>query len=100
MRFFMSVIGRQDDEGAAAADAGRIVYAGHSMGGHGAWVLATSDPDRALGVVVGAGWTSKEKYGSSNNLFEHVSVPCLILGAAVLTTKLRRISRRPTRSQR
>ena len=32
-----------------AADATRIVYAGHSMGGHGAWVLATSDPDRALG---------------------------------------------------
>ena len=95
----LSVLSRRHAHG-AAADAGRIVYAGHSMGGHGAWVLATSDPDRALGVVVGAGWTSKEKYGSSNNLFEHVSVPCLILGAAVLTTKLRRISRRPTRSQR
>ena len=75
----LSVLSRRHAHG-AAADAGRIVYAGHSMGGHGAWVLATSDPDRALGVVVGAGWTSKEKYGSSNNLFEHVSVPCLILG--------------------
>jgi pimeloyl-ACP methyl ester carboxylesterase len=52
-------------------DASRIVYAGHSMGGHGAWVLATTDPDRALGVVVGAGWTSKETYGSSNTLFDH-----------------------------
>ena len=54
-----------------AADASRIVYAGHSMGGHGAWVLATSNPDRALGVVVGAGWTSKEAYGSANALFDH-----------------------------
>ena len=34
-------------------------------------MLATTDPDRALGVVVGAGWTSKETYGSSNTLFDH-----------------------------
>ena len=33
-----------------------VIFTGHSMGGHGAWTIATHVPDRALGVVSAAGW--------------------------------------------
>jgi hypothetical protein len=33
------------------ADVNRVLFSGHSMGGHGAWHLATHSPDRALGVM-------------------------------------------------
>jgi len=42
---------------------------GHSMGGHGAWHLATHYPDMALAVVSLAGWIRKEDYGDSNLFF-------------------------------
>ncbi len=37
-------------------DSTKIIYAGHSMGGHGCWVQSTHYPDRALAVVPAAGW--------------------------------------------
>ena len=43
------------------ADASRVVYAGHSRGGHGALVFATHRPDRACGVFASNGWTRKNK---------------------------------------
>jgi len=49
----------------------RIIFAGHSMGGHGAWHISTHFPDKALAVVTAAGWMRKEYYGDSNVLFEH-----------------------------
>jgi dienelactone hydrolase len=49
----------------------KVVFAGHSMGGHGAWQLATHYPDSALAVVSAAGWISKEDYGDSNLFFRH-----------------------------
>eukprot|EP01084_Bolivina_argentea_P038027 70316_1 len=51
------------------ADSTRIVFAGHSMGGHGTWILATSFPDLAMGIIPQAGWYRKEYYGDSNTLF-------------------------------
>lgn len=39
------------------------------MGGHGAWVLGTLAPDRAIGLVPIAGWIKKEEYGDSNTFF-------------------------------
>ena len=33
-------------------DSSRVLFAGHSMGGHGAWLLAMHAPDKALGVAV------------------------------------------------
>lgn len=53
------------------ADNSRVLLAGHSMGGHGAWHLATHYPDRALGLVSLAGWIKKEEYGDSNLFFRH-----------------------------
>ena len=47
---------------------------GHSMGGHGAWHLATHYPDMALAVVSLAGWIRKEDYGDSNLFFRLVAV--------------------------
>ncbi|XP_078593733.1 uncharacterized protein LOC144871759 [Branchiostoma floridae x Branchiostoma japonicum] len=52
-------------------DTQRVIFAGHSMGGHGAWHLATHHPDRALAVVSLAGWIKKEEYGDSNVFFRH-----------------------------
>jgi len=46
-----------------------VCIAGHSMGGHGAWHLATHYPDMALAVVSLAGWIRKEDYGDSNLFF-------------------------------
>ena len=47
----------------ARMDPSRLIFSGHSMGGHGAWVAAVQLADRALGVVSVAGWTCKETYG-------------------------------------
>ncbi|XP_061173973.1 uncharacterized protein LOC133183060 [Saccostrea echinata] len=52
-------------------DPNRVIYAGHSMGGHGAWHLASHYPDRSLGLVTLAGWIKKEEYGDSNLFFRH-----------------------------
>jgi hypothetical protein len=57
--------------GYAAADTNKVLFAGHSMGGHGAWVIATHYPDLAVGVASAAGWIRKEYYGDSNDLFVH-----------------------------
>ena len=51
-------------------DSQRLLYVGHSMGGHGAWVGAVQGAARAVGVASVAGWTRKETYGDSNYLLE------------------------------
>lgn len=48
-----------------------VVFAGHSMGGHGAWQLSVHHPDKALAVISAAGWLSKENYGDSNLFYHH-----------------------------
>ena len=48
-----------------------VIFTGHSMGGHGAWQIATHVPDRGLGVMSAAGWIRKEYYGDSNRFFVH-----------------------------
>ena len=53
------------------ADDQRILYAGHSMGGHGAWLLAQQHPDRALGLLANAGWIKKEYYSVANKFMDH-----------------------------
>ncbi|XP_063418740.1 uncharacterized protein LOC134701521 [Mytilus trossulus] len=53
------------------ADQERVIFAGHSMGGHGALNLATHYPDRALALISLAGWIKKEEYGDSNLFFRH-----------------------------
>ena len=50
----------------------RIVYAGHSMGGHGAVHLAVLRPDRAIAGLFIAPWPSKEHYGRANDVFSVV----------------------------
>ncbi|CAG5121151.1 unnamed protein product [Candidula unifasciata] len=53
------------------ADSDKVLFAGHSMGGHGAWHLATHFPDRTIGLISLAGWIKKEEYGESNLFFRH-----------------------------
>lgn len=43
-------------------DADRLLYAGHSMGGHGCLEYATHHGDRALGAAPAAGWISMNLY--------------------------------------
>ena len=54
-----------------ALDSHRLLYAGHSMGGHGAWFAAVHDPDRALGLAPVAGWMKRQYYGDTNVFFTH-----------------------------
>ncbi|XP_013398622.1 uncharacterized secreted protein ARB_06907-like [Lingula anatina] len=53
------------------ASKNHVIFAGHSMGGHGAWHLSTHFPDHALAVISLAGWIKKEEYGDSNLFFRH-----------------------------
>lgn len=53
------------------ADENVVIFAGHSMGGHGSWQLSTHHPDKAIAVISAAGWLSKEDYGDSNLFYRH-----------------------------
>lgn len=44
-------------------DPSRIYLTGHSMGGHGAWHLGVTYPDRFAAVGPSAGWLSRSTYG-------------------------------------
>jgi len=44
------------------ADTERMLLTGHSMGGHGCLVFSVHDPDRLLGSVCAACWTSQARY--------------------------------------
>ena len=44
-------------------DPARIYVTGHSMGGHGAWHLGVTYPDRFAAVGPSAGWLSRSTYG-------------------------------------
>ncbi|MCE5228226.1 prolyl oligopeptidase family serine peptidase [bacterium] len=44
-------------------DPARIYITGHSMGGHGAWHIATTFPDQFAAVGPSAGWISRDTYG-------------------------------------
>ena len=46
------------------------LLAGHSMGGHGAWVTGASQPDLFSCLSVGSSWINKEEYGQANAFFE------------------------------
>jgi hypothetical protein len=52
------------------ADTRRVLFAGHSMGGHGALEAATMHAGTALCVAPAAGWLSKEHYGDANAFFD------------------------------
>ncbi|HNY80666.1 MAG: prolyl oligopeptidase family serine peptidase [Sedimentisphaerales bacterium] len=50
-----------------AHDLSRIYLTGHSMGGHGAWHLGVTYPDRFAAVGPSAGWLSRSSYGGRRN---------------------------------
>jgi hypothetical protein len=45
------------------------ILSGHSMGGHGAWVMSVNIPNHFICINSNAGWIKKEEYGNSNALF-------------------------------
>ena len=52
-------------------DITRVVYAGHSRGGHGSLLLGVKMPDVACGIVASNGWIRREYYADANPIFEH-----------------------------
>lgn len=60
-----------DTIGGIPVDVSRVIFAGHSMGGHGAWLLAIAEPGKALCVVSSASWLRKDQYSDSNKVFMH-----------------------------
>jgi dienelactone hydrolase len=45
------------------ADQSKTYLTGHSMGGHGTWILGTLFPDRFAAIAPCAGWISFQSYG-------------------------------------
>jgi hypothetical protein len=45
------------------------IIGGHSMGGHGAWVMGVNNPNSAICLSAAAGWIRKEEYATSNSFF-------------------------------
>jgi poly(3-hydroxybutyrate) depolymerase len=43
-------------------DENAVYLTGHSMGGHGAWHVGLTNPDRFAGLAPSAGWTDHETY--------------------------------------
>lgn len=56
---------------AQAPDLDAILVAGHSMGGHGALLLAASLRGQLLGIASSAGWLRKDQYADSNKVLLH-----------------------------
>ena len=54
-----------------AVDISRVVYAGHSRGGHGALLLGVKLPDLSCGIIASNGWIRREYYADANPIFEH-----------------------------
>ncbi|OLP92752.1 hypothetical protein AK812_SmicGene25410 [Symbiodinium microadriaticum] len=54
-----------------APDLDAILVAGHSMGGHGALLLAASLRGQLLGIASSAGWLRKDQYADSNKVLLH-----------------------------
>jgi len=54
-------------------DASRIYLSGHSMGGHGSWVLSTSHPHLFAAVGPSAGWTSFDIYTPFVSRMDHLA---------------------------
>jgi len=52
--------------GAMGADSDRLLYSGHSMGGHGCLEFLTHHGDRALAAAPAAGWISFPLYAFDN----------------------------------
>ena len=48
---------------------GSGIVSGHSMGAHGAWMLAVNSPDLFTCLAPLSGWINKEEYGSANAFF-------------------------------
>ncbi|CAE8684080.1 unnamed protein product, partial [Polarella glacialis] len=57
--------------GVQEPDIGRVLVAGHSMGGHGSWLLASALRDQALGLASSASWLRKDQYADSNKVMLH-----------------------------
>jgi hypothetical protein len=51
------------------ADTSRVLFAGHSMGGAGAWFAVLAAPDLAIAAAPAAGWLVKEHYADANRAF-------------------------------
>eukprot|EP00927_Polykrikos_kofoidii_P034514 TRINITY_DN29275_c0_g1_i1.p1 TRINITY_DN29275_c0_g1~~TRINITY_DN29275_c0_g1_i1.p1 ORF type:complete len:1064 (+),score=172.94 TRINITY_DN29275_c0_g1_i1:62-3193(+) len=75
LRALVGVAGRVSALAATGArhvvDIENVIFAGHSMGGHGAWLLAAGLPGAALCVASSASWLRKDQYADSNKVFLH-----------------------------
>jgi len=61
VRLHMPGVGA-DDKPMMRVDPERRLLTGHSMGGHGCLVFSVHDPDRLLGSLCAACWTSQARY--------------------------------------
>ena len=69
-------------ENAYGTDPVRTYLTGHSMGGHGAWILGATYPDRWAAIAPMAGWRSFFSYGRSNEPAEPSPMETMLQRAA------------------
>ena len=77
-----------DAQRAMAIDPRRIYLTGHSMGGHGAWHLGATFPDRFAAVGPSAGWISFWSYAGAARLADESPVGEIIERAAASSDTL------------
>lgn len=74
---------------ALGGDPNRVSLTGHSMGGHGAWHLAATYPDRFAATAPSGGWISFKAYGGSLELPEQSPIESMLERAASPSETLR-----------
>lgn len=74
---------------ALGGDPNRVCLTGHSMGGHGAWHLAATYPDRFAATAPSGGWISFKAYGGSLGLPEQTPIESMLERAASPSETLR-----------
>jgi len=78
----------EDAQEKLGADPRKTFVSGHSMGGHGAWHLAVTSPDRFAGVAPVAGWISFASTGRSAASDEAGDIDKLLARAASMSDTL------------
>lgn len=60
-----------------SVDRDRVYLTGHSMGGHGVWVVGLLNPDRFAAIAPSAGWASFALYGAGGGSSVSFGSPAL-----------------------
>jgi len=73
-------------ESTLQTDPRRVYLTGHSMGGHGTWIVGATFPDRFAALAPSAGWISFSSYAGGRNTDSATNAVDLILKRATASS--------------